>query len=44
MTVTVAVALILISLRVYVRLKIVRKFGVEDSVILLAMVYTLALH
>lgn len=38
MTITVAIALILVALRVYVRLKIVRKFGVEDSVILLAMV------
>ena len=44
MTVTVAVAFILVCLRVYVRLKIVRIFGVEDSVILLAMVYILALY
>ena len=44
MTITVAIAFILVCLRVYVRLKIVRKFGKEDSVTLLAMVNILALY
>ena len=41
-TITSAAALILVSLRMYVRLRIVHKFGVDDAIILLAMVYILA--
>ena len=43
MTVTSAVALVLVLLRVYVRLGIVRKFGADDCTILLAMVRIIAL-
>ena len=43
MAVTSAIALILVLLRVYVRLRIVRRFGADDCTVVLAMVRIIAL-
>ena len=43
MTVTSTIALFLVFLRVYVRLRIVRRFGTDDCTIVLAMVRIMAL-
>ena len=43
MTVSTTIALVLVSLRMYTRLKIVRRFGMDDFTILLAMVHTACL-